>query len=286
MNQGAQPNLFLNKIERLVCAVPHISEQRAIAAALSDIDDLLASLDALITKKREIKQVAMQQLLTGKRRLPIFDISPAYKQTEVGLIPEDWDSILIGASIDLLTGHPFPSSGYSKSGIRLLRGSNVKRGITDWSSEATQYWPSVTSDILRYVLNNGDIVIAMDGSLVGKSFAVLSDEDLPSLLLQRVARIRSNAIDQKFLKTWICSPQFTEHCDAVKTVTAIPHISPADIRSFRIALPPTRAEQEAIATILYDMDSEITTLEARRDKTRALKQGMMQELLSGRIRLL
>ena len=208
-----------------------------------------------------------------------------YKQTEVGAIPEDWECVVIGAAIDLMTGFPFPSSGYARSGVRLLRGFNVKRGVTDWSEDGTEYWPSIRSEIRKYVLKAGDVVIAMDGSLVGRSFAMLSANDVPALLLQRVARIRSEVIAQDFLKAWICSERFTEHCDAVKTVTAIPHISPADIRSFKIALPPTKAEQEAIAEALSDADALIESLEQLLAKKRHLKQGAMQELLTGKERL-
>ena len=213
------------------------------------------------------------------------NVPPGYKQTEVGVIPEDWECLAIGNSIDLLTGFPFPSIGYSKSGIRLLRGSNVKRGVTDWSEEGTEFWPAITSEIRKYVLKTGDVVIAMDGSLVGRSFAMLSESDVPAVLLQRVARIRSESIEQKFLKAWVCSQRFTEHCDAVKTVTAIPHISPADIKSFKIALPPTKVEQEAIAEALSDADALIESLEQLITKKRQIKQGAMQKLLTGKRRL-
>jgi type I restriction enzyme, S subunit len=261
-------------------------EQEAIACTLSDIDALIESLDRLLTKKRQIKQGAMQELLTGKRRLKGFGSKNLnYRQSSMGLIPDDWEQIEIGSFIDMLTGFPFPSSGYSSSGVRLLRGSNVKRGVTDWAEEETKYWASINHDIKQYLLKDKDIVIAMDGSLVGRSFAMLSESDLPAVLLQRVARIRSNVLDQKFLKEWICSQYFTEHCDAVKTVTAIPHISPDNIRSFSIIKPPTIEEQIEIANILSDMDAEIGSIESKLTKTRQLKQGMMHELLTGRIRL-
>ncbi|MBF4333271.1 restriction endonuclease subunit S, partial [Vibrio anguillarum] len=127
---------------------------------------------------------------------------------------------------------------------------------------------------------------SMDGSLVGRSFAQLRESDLPAVLLQRVARLRSEAVSQSYLKEWVCSKFFTEHCDSVKTVTAIPHISPQDIRSFKLLLPPSKEEQSAIATILSDMDAEIQALEQRLGKTRQIKQGMMQELLTGKTRLI
>jgi type I restriction enzyme, S subunit len=279
------PNITGADVKAFVLPVPHIQEQQAIATALSDADALIESLEQLLAKKRQIKQGAMQELLTGKRRLPGFATRTERKVSNVGLIPEEWECKEIGCFVDLLTGFPFSSVGYAEAGVRLLRGSNVKRGRLDWAEDLIAYWPSVTPDLKKYLLKSEDIVIAMDGSLVGRSFASLSDDDVPALLLQRVARIRTEAISQAYLRTWVCSPRFTEHCDAVKTTTAIPHISPADIRSFEIAIPPTKAEQDAISSILSDMDSDISALESKLAKARAIKQGMMQELLTGRIRL-
>lgn len=208
-----------------------------------------------------------------------------YKQTEVGVIPEDWVVTPIGDGIDLLTGFPFPSSGYTKSGIRLLRGSNVKRGETDWAEHISQYWPTTTQDIARYELKCGDLVIAMDGSLVGRSFAKLKQDDLPALLLQRVARIRSGSIAASYLFQFIGSDLFEKHSDMVKTVTAIPHISPDDIRSFVIPVPPTICEQRAIAAALSDVDAMIASQHQLIAKKRDIKQATMQELLTGKRRL-
>lgn len=283
---GGQKNVNAGSLREMPIPFPPISEQRAIAITLSDVDEFINGLDKLIAKKRAIKQATMQQLLTGKKRLPGFGESGGkFKQTEVGEIPEDWDYKSIGEYIDLLTGFPFASDRYTRTGTRLLRGSNVKRGQTDWSLEITQYWPKIHQGIVRYELQVGDLVIAMDGSLVGRSYAQVSENDVPSLLLQRVARIRSVRIDIDLLTHWVGSDFFVKYCDSVKTVTAIPHISPSDIRGFTIPLPSRIMEQNAIAEILSDMDSEITALEKKREKTLLVKQGMMQELLTGRIRL-
>ena len=262
---GAQPNLNLEQIGNFCLPLPPTkSEQTAIATVLSDADALITSLEKLIEKKRAIKQGAMQELLNPK---------------------EGWEVKRLGEIADILTGFPFPSSGYSKTGIRLLRGSNIKRGNTDWNENICQYWPRVTAELLRYQLNYGDIVVAMDGSLVGKSFAQLSQLDLPGILLQRVARIRSTVIDINYLKELVCSEMFTGYCDSVKTSSAIPHISPADICNYNIRYPLEKSEQTRIASILSDMDVEITALEQKLGKYKLIKQGMMQELLTGKIRL-
>lgn len=200
-------------------------------------------------------------------------------------IPKDWKFTSIETEIDLLTGFPFPSSGYTKAGIKLLRGSNVKRGVTDWSEEITQYWNKVTPELKQYMLREGDIVIAMDGSLVGRSFARLAAHDVPALLLQRVARVRSEKLDLGYLSAFICSEYFTKHCDSVKTASAIPHISPADIRKFSIPVPPTKAEQTLIAAALSDTDALIAGLEKLIAKKHLIKIGLSSELLSGKVRI-
>ena len=251
-------------LSKIIIPIPPKLEQTAIATALSDADALITSLEKLIEKKRAIKQGAMQQLLEPK---------------------QGWMIKALGEVADILTGFPFPSNGYSKYGVRLLRGSNIKRGKTDWNEDICEYWPKITSELQKYQLRSGDVVVAMDGSLVGKSFAQLSNIDIPSILLQRVARIRSTIVDINYLKELICSTLFTAYCDSVKTASAIPHISPADIYNFKINYPSEESEQTRIASILSDMDKEIESLEQKLSKYKRLKQGMMQELLTGKIRL-
>ena len=288
---GNREGLNFSQVRQLKFAIAtSIEEQTAIATTLSDVDNLIQSLERLVSKKEAIKTASMQQLLTGKTRLPEFATREdgsrkGFKQTDLGQIPEDWELLSVRETCDLLTGFPFPSSKYQEAGIKLLRGSNVKRGNTDWSDNITKFWAESTSGIEQYLLQKADVVISMDGSLVGRSFAQLSDSDLPALLLQRVARLRAKLISQNYLKEWICSPIFSDYCDSVKTVTAIPHISPADILNFRLFTPQSKKEQIAIATILSDMDAEIQALHTRLTKTQDIKQGMMQQLLTGKLRL-
>jgi len=214
-----------------------------------------------------------------------MELRLGYKVTEVGVIPEDWRSTSLAEEVDLLTGFPFPSAGYVDSGVRLLRGSNVKRGLLDWTDAITKYWPAVTPDIARYELREGDLVIAMDGALVGRSYAIVSSADLPSLLLQRVARIRSSRVHQQLLVFWVGSDAFVQHVDLVKTHTAIPHISPLDIRKFALAVPRNPTEQRAIAEALSEVDALLAKLDALIAKKRDLKQAAMQQLLTGQTRL-
>lgn len=213
------------------------------------------------------------------------NVPAGYKQTEVGLIPEDWRATTVSAEAELVTGFPFQSAGFSQSGVRLLRGSNVKRGAIDWGSDITEHWPSTTPKIQKYEMQCGDVVIAMDGALVGRSYAVVTADDLPALLVQRVARIRSQTADTRLLGAWIGSERFVRYVDSVKTHTAIPHISPRDIREFPIALPSESKEQHAIAQALSDVEALLGELDRLIAKKRDLKQAAMQQLLTGQTRL-
>jgi len=185
----------------------------------------------------------------------------------------------------MLTGFPFPSSGFSEHGTRLMRGSNVKRGEVDWSAAITVCWPKVDGEVARYLLRAGDLVIAMDGALVGRSFATLTEKDVPSLLVQRVARLRGRSVVQSLLGQLVASQQFLDHVDSVKTHTAIPHISPADIRQFAFWIPLDEEEQRAISAALSDVDALLAKLDQLIAKKRDLKQAAAQQLLTGRRRL-
>ena len=207
-------------------------------------------------------------------------VKQGYKQTEIGVIPEDWEYDFAGPYLDFLTGFPFKSDEFSNYGTKLLRGSNVKRNEIVWNEDLNRYWESIDHSLIKYLLKEGDIVISMDGSLVGRSFGQITNSDLPCLLVQRVARLRGVKIHTNYLKQYYCSDFFTSHCDNNKTSSAIPHISPKDILEFKIAFPKSLAEQEAIAEALSDADAWIESLEQLIAKKHLIKQGAMQELLT------
>lgn len=196
-----------------------------------------------------------------------------------------WTEATVGQVSEFLTGFPFASSAFAGSGVRLIRGSNVKRGAIDWSSNIARYWPAQDPSLRAFALRDGDIVVAMDGALVGRSFARIMETELPAYLVQRVARLRGRAIDQDLLYQWIGSRDFAKYVDDVKTHTAIPHISPRDIRDFKISMAEDLSEQRAVSAALRDADRLIATLEHLVAKKQAIKQGMMQQLLTGRTRL-
>lgn len=265
--------------------LPPLHEQSAIATALSDVDALLAALDRLIAKKRDLKQAAMQQLLTGQRRLPGFETKPGYKQTEMGMIPIDWDVRSLD-SIALVTSGKRLPLGRSLTDHETLhpyiRVTDMRRGTVSLSE--IKFVPvDVFPAIRRYRIFKNDIFISVAGTLgiVGRVPPALDGANLT----ENADRISNITCSQVFLLHVLMSPSIQTTIDSLQTVGAQPKLALTRIRKFFIPLPPTKAEQETIAAVLSDMDAEIAALEARRAKTRELKQAMMQELLTGRTRL-
>lgn len=140
-----------------------------------------------------------------------------------------------------------------------MRGANIKRGYFDFSQDLNKYWDS-SEGLEKYLLEPKDIIIAMDGSLVGRSFCYLQKEHLPLLLVQRVARIRTTE-NFKYLYFNI-TRSFPDYVDKKKTAGAIPHISMKDINNFPIPLPSLE-EQSRIVSILDEFEASIKNLEAQ-----------------------
>jgi type I restriction enzyme, S subunit len=172
----------------------------------------------------------------------------------------EWASVRLGEVTEMLTGFPFKSDRYvdDETAPRLLRGDNIGQGLLRW--DGAKRWPSdAVENISNYWLREDDVILAMDRPWIeaGLKYATVRSSDLPSLLVQRVARLRgTDRLDTRFLKFVIGSRTFTDHVLAIQTGTAVPHISGGQIKSFKFLLPPL-AEQRAIAHILGALDDKI-----------------------------
>ncbi len=264
---------------KIVVQLPSEVEQQKITSILSTVDEAIQKTDEVIAKTQQLKKSLMRQLLVkgiGHTK---------FKQTEIGEIPEEWELVSLGECIDLLTGYPFGSKSYSDEGIKLVRGDNITRGVLRWGKK-TRYWNSVSVDIEKYLVNEGDVLVAMDGALVGKNYAKVKAGDLPLLLVQRVARLRAiNGLHQDFLYYLVQHPRFLNYVDSIKTVTAIPHISATDIRNYEIPLPNSLVEQQRISDVLGAVDSKMEKEQERKLQLGDLKRGLMQVLLTGEARV-
>ena len=254
----------LKKIE--IPLPPTIKEQQRIANALSDVDTLIANLEKLIAKKKNIKQGAMQQLLTGKKRLPGFaPAKPTYKQTELGMIPTDWESINLGSIADIRTG---------------------KRNGDE--SETFGKYPFFVRSQTVYRINSysfdGEAILIPGEGGIGSIFHYINGKfDYH----QRVYKISDFSVNfsAKYL-FYFMKRYFGSYAKTLTVKATVDSLRLPTFENFVVWYPLSKAEQTAIANVLSDMDTEISALETKLAKYRKLKTGMMQQLLTGKIRLI
>ncbi|AQS92727.1 restriction endonuclease [Polaribacter sp. BM10] len=251
--------------------LPPLPEQKAIAQVLSDTDNLIQALEQKLTKKRAIKQGAMQQLLTPK---------------------EDWQVKKLRDLIhSFQNGYGFSASGYVDNGTPIVTMAQIGlNGTFQFNENKVNYWQNKDFNILKnYHLQNGDVIIAMtdvtpDKNLIGRMSIVKSNKTL--LLNQRVGllRIDKNKINPIYLKTYSNMEKWRDYCIGSASLGVQANIGTKDILNGYIHLPNIE-EQTEIATVLSDMDAEIEQLEQKLSKYKLVKQGLMQNLLTGKIRL-
>ena len=242
VNAGNFASVDMKRFKKLEFPLPPIEVQTEIVRILDKFTSLEAELEAELDCRKRQYEYYRDKLLS-------FD--------NVGEQEVEWKKI--GEICDTLSGFPFDSSKFQTSGIKLMRGKNVKRGYFDFNEDDDRYWES-PDGLEKYLLQDKDIIISMDGSLVGKSFAMLSKKHLPLLLVQRVARVRAKSVNQNYLFHNIAH-RFSGYVDKKKTGGAIPHVSMKDIQNFSIPVPSLQ-EQERIATILDRFESLTTSLQS------------------------
>jgi type I restriction enzyme S subunit len=263
-------HIYASEMKKFVFLLPSVKEQQKISEVLSDIDLYLESLDEVIAKKRNIKQGVMQQILTGLSRLP--DFTSAWHKTELSTL------------VHFQNGFSFSSGDYVRSGHFLIRISNVQNGsivLADPVFVEVSGKPRFS----QFILENNDILISLTGNVgrVGR----LKSSHLPAALNQRVAKISSKdreKLSEDFLYHCLRSTSFLDFVINSGEGAAQQNTSVAAIGKYLISYPNI-LEQEAIAEILNDLDADIEALIAQRDKAALIKIGIMQDLLTGKVRL-
>lgn len=194
---------------------------------------------------------------------------------------EEWEQLPIGKKVDFLSGYPFKSSEIAEdpNGIPLMRGINITEGYIRHTRDMDRYYLGETEALEKYRVQANDLVIGMDGSKVGKNSALVTDKDAGALLVQRVARLRTDCnATISFIFQHIHSTIFHSYVDRVNTSGGIPHISAKQINEFEIFFPPVQEEQQKIADCLSSVDELITTQAQKVDALKAHKKGLMQQL--------
>lgn len=281
------PRSDWNVVKNYLLPLPPLPEQTAIATALSDTDALISSLQKLIAKKKAIKLSAMQNLLNGEIRLPEFaqrtDGSlKSTRQTELGCVPEDWEMVELEKVAEIKSGGT-PSTNRSE----FWNGHILWCTPTDITSLSGKYLSDTNRKITEMGLNNSAAELLPIGSVLMTSRATIGECAIvkrPMTTNQGFKNFICNrTVNNEFLYYLLSSQKdkFIELCNG----STFLEISTTQVRKFKITIPKSTTEQTAIAQLLSDMDAEIESLECRLKKTQALKQGMMQTLLTGKIRL-
>lgn len=284
LSTGLIPGLSRTDILTLNIPLPPLHEQKAIAQALSDADAYIESLEKLIAKKKLVKQGAMQELLTGKKRLAGFGGGKGYKQTELGLIPEDWEVLQLS---EVLSENP--KYGINAAAVPLTPNALRYIRITDISDDG-YYVPNEEigvdhSEALNYLLVRGDILLARTGASVGKSY-LHRDNDFKLVYAGFLIKITidKNLASSDYVFHFMRSDLYWMWVKVMSMRSGQPGINGKEYSHMKLPMP-TLSEQEKIAEILSNVDEEVLLLKQKLNKARQLKQGMMQDLLTGKVRL-
>ncbi|MGR2803502.1 restriction endonuclease subunit S [Vibrio harveyi] len=277
-------------------------EQTAIANALSDTDALVTELEKLIAKKQAIKTATMQQLLTGKKRLPEFALHTegekkgqpkGMKSSELGDIPEDWKVICFDDLKDkkdswAITGGPFGSnlkaSDYTDSGVRVIQLQNIGDGV--FKNNDFVFTHQKKADELRSCnIYPNEIILSKMGDPVARA-CIVPEYDARYLMCSDGIRLKvaPALFDAKFIFYSLNYKTFRNQALDASTGSTRKRIGLSELRRLKL-VTPQKSEQTAIGDVLSSLDAEINALDQRLEKTRQIKKGMMQELLTGRTRL-
>lgn len=290
-NGSTMAHITKGFLENRLFAFPPLAEQQRIAKALSDVDALISTTEKLIQKKKNIKQGTMQNLLTGKKRLPGFGPRtkfPTYKQTELGPIPEDWEVKTLGELGSFKNGISKPSEdfGFGSPFVNLMD----IFGITKISE--TNHLGLINSNIIEqntYSLKEGDVLFVRSSvKPEGVGLTTIIKKDLDKTVYSGfILRFREigNELTTDFKEYVFYNKGFRDSLISSSTVSANTNINQPALKKLIIVYPSSKEEQTAIANVLSSMDKEIETLNTKLEKYRNLKTAMMQQLLTGKIRL-
>lgn len=250
------PSLTKSDLLRIEIDLSEISKQQLIVSQLSKIEDVIALRQRQLKKLDELIKARFVELFGD----PISN-------------PNGWKTEKAETHIDLLSGFPFNSSQYTERGVNICGGLIIMPQRIEWND--CKHWCSIEG-YEEYTLKKNDIVIALDRPWISEGFkiAMVDDEHLPALLIQRTARIRAIGINQFYLMYCFLLGGFDKHCNV--TGSLVPHISAKDIRSFSIMLPPPEL-QEQFAAFVEQTDKSKVAVQAALDKAQLLFDSLMQK---------
>lgn len=280
-------NISYDQFAEIPLPHPPLCEQRAIAVFL---DQETAKIDALVGEQRRLIALLKEKRQAVISRAVTRGLNPTAPLKPSGIdwlgdIPAHWEVTQAKRFVSVINGFAFPSTGFETEpdAIRLLRGINVGVGEVRWESKNTVRWTRQLGDKLDgWELRVGDLVLGMDRPWIsaGVRVAVIGDEDVPSLLLQRVAALRTRTgLLPEFLYRQLQSEAFVHHFLPETTGVSVPHISPTQIACFMITVPP-EGEQQGIVEFIEKQTSKFEALESEATQAIALLQERRSALIS------
>ena len=264
-------NLNKEKVSALMVAYPEIGEQEKIAEALSCIDTLIAYSEKELAKKKAIKQGAMQELLTGKKRLPGFS-----EKWESNKLHKCTERIIVGLATSV-------TQYYRERGTVIFRNLNILPNKLD-DRDILYLDPDFANTYPNKKVKANDVLTVHTG-YVGISCLVPPKYEGALTFTTLITTTKKDVLSPAFLVAHLNSPIGTKTIEALQAGGGRNNLNVSDFEQYELFFPQDVAEQEAIAEVLSNMDSEIEALEQKLAKTRQIKQGMMQQLLTGKIRL-
>ena len=254
------PNTGYNRhfkwVKALNFKIPSSDEQNHVVEVLDKVTELISLRKQQLAKLDELVKARFVEMFGD----PVVN-------------SKRWPVETIENHIDLLTGFPFDSSGYVSKGVNICGGLIIMPQKIDWS--ACKHWPQITG-YEDYILRPNDIVIALDRPWISNGFkiAMVDREHLPALLIQRTARIRAVDINQHYLMQSLLLGRFDKHCNI--TGSLVPHISPKDIKSYSVMIPPIELQNQ-FATFEERVDQQKQTVQQSLEKLEFMKKALMQE---------
>ena len=290
--------LSANALASFQVPFPPDAEQSAIVRFLDETDRrirrYIRAKEKLITLLEEQKQVVIHQAVTGRIDIRTGQSYPAYKPSGVEWqeeVPAEWQVLRLRRVISLTAGYPFKSDNFTKfeSDVRLLRGINVAPGRLRWD-EVVRWSVADMDAYSEYQVGVGDIILGMDRPIIGSGIrvAMVDENDVPSLLLQRVARIRpvKERLDREFALRILSSRNFLNYLSPIFTGISVPHLSPEQIREFWIALPSIteqRAIVEYLTSRVKDVQFAAERAERQIDLLREYRTRLIADLVTGKL---
>lgn len=281
-SQSTRDYVGITEQRKLSIVLPTIEEQEKIALILSTVDGQIDNVDALIEKNKELKKGLMQTLLTkgiGHTK---------FKKTEIGEIPEEWEVKNLSEVVWYQEGPGLRKWQFTSAGIKVINVTNLVGNYLDLSNTSRYIDESeVEKKYKHFLIDENDIVVASSGNSWGK-VSVVRKRDLPLLMNTSVIRFKSmeeERLSTKYLLQFLKSDAFKKQIALLITGSAQPNFGPYHLDRTKIATPNIN-EQLKIASILSEADEKIKKYENKKQKLEELKKGLMQQLLTGKIRVI